>query len=148
MAKLHSIKFNVENPATLRTVEGPTKVLHKGGLQLVEFGLGWGPCGRWVGQLEYQIDLATLRIKQTSFSKDVTDFSLDHKELMARLITARHHASLSGRGPHRCAHVKAAEKALTDATKLHKEDCKVETFIYQLSDVRGRIHAVLKEVPL
>lgn len=148
MSKLINIKFTIENPPHLRHVDDNVTVKHKGGLELVEFKTGWGPCGRWVAKIEHKIDTATLRIKQTSFSKDMTDGAARHVELVKSAMKAQAtwRSSFKKGNPDEADRLLAIAKAAQAAMEAHvafaKEDIKVEHFVYQLEDIRGRIKAV------
>lgn len=133
MAKISDIKFTVENPPHLRHVDQNVTVKHKGGLEMVHFKLGMGPCGRHVTDLETRIDTSTIRIKQASVPPEVAELYDQVEAIRARL-----HGSIRGGRMYRNATV----DLLAVLEKIPKDAVKVETFTYQLEDVRGRIKAV------
>lgn len=134
---LISIKFNVESPEVItaslydphRPELGRTHVTRKAGLELVQFAKGLGPCGRWVHKLSAEIDFATVRITQESYSEDMQGLLAELQELRGD--------SLSSIGKS----VKTQVRVMEIMRQVN-ESRKVETFVYQLGDVRGRIHAV------
>lgn len=134
---LISIKFNVESPEVITAVlydpqrpTDKTSVTRKAGLELVQFAKGLGPCGRWVHKLSAKIDFATVRITQESYSEDMQALH-DELENIAALVDI-HGSRMSVKGRIR---VREIQEEINKSRK-------VETFVYQLSDVRGRIHAV------
>ncbi|QNJ57297.1 hypothetical protein Stalingrad_10 [Pseudomonas phage Stalingrad] len=144
MSKLIDIKFTVENPPHLRHVDQNVAVKHKGGLELIEFKTGWGPCGRWVAKLEHKIDTATLRIKQTSFPVDMTEHAAEYSRLVKevmRLDALVRSPSLCKRTADAIRDYRKADDALKAHTAIAKDCMKVEHFVYQLEDIRGRIKA-------
>lgn len=133
---LISIKFNVESPEVItahlydphRPELGRTHVTRKAGLELIQFSKGLGPCGRWVHKLSAEIDFATVRITQESYSEDMQALHDEHEAAFAAALT-----------------IGMSSKATLRVREIREEikkSRKVETFVYQLGDVRGRIYAV------
>ncbi|ADV35665.1 hypothetical protein phiIBB-PF7Ap05 [Pseudomonas phage phiIBB-PF7A] len=128
---LHSIKFAVEVEARLLNPDHSHAADVKGH-KVLDWKLGLGPCGRWVDQLTAEIDMATLRIRQTSYSSDPT------KELeRVQRGLYKDDGALEPFGPN-----KRDRMAALEARQRLIKDRKIETFIYKLEDVRGRIKAV------
>lgn len=125
---LISIKFNVESPEVITAVYERTTIKRKGMLELVQFAKGLGPCGRWVHKLSAEIDFATVRITQESYSENMQAL---HDELAGITATAQ-----------TCIMSVKAQKRVIEIREEINKSRKVETFVYQLGDVRGRIHAV------
>lgn len=127
---LHSIKFAVEVDARLLNPDHSHAVDIKGH-KVLDWGLGKGPCGRWVGKLYAEIDMATVRVTQESYSSDRSD----------DIALVDSWGGLGHFSPkQRISHM----GAMIDIQRQLHEDRKVETFIYKLEDVRGRIKAVQK----
>ena len=121
---LHSIKFAIEIDARLLSPDHRHSVDIKGH-KVLDWSTGMGPCGRWVNRLSAEIDMETIRITQESYSRDR---SKDLEKVMISTLTS---------SPYRT--------NVAEVVKLSRElsdDCRVETFIYKLEDVRGRIKAV------
>ena len=121
---LHSIKFAIEVDARLIDPDRG-HVAAVTGHKVLDWYTGFGPCGRWVHRLSAEIDMATIRITQESYSRDRS------KDLEKVIISTLSVA------PYRT--------TMAETIKLShdlQEDCKIETFIYKLEDVRGRIKAV------
>lgn len=129
---LISIKFNVESPEVITAVYERSTIKRKGMLELVQFAKGLGPCGRWVHTLSAEIDFATVRITQESYSEDMSALTEEHTMLQHKILEAAHQGS-SG--------IKFRPR-MGEIEKIIQDSRKVETFVYQLGDVRGRIHAV------
>lgn len=124
--RLGHIKFTVETPAHLRCIdrETDTVAVHKGGLELVQFALGKGPCGRWVTSLEHSLDAVSVKVRQVSYSFDAS--------LLLKERRALRGASYS----------KDISRSI-EIGKILWEDCKVEEFIYLIADIRGRVHTTM-----
>ncbi|UKL14721.1 hypothetical protein [Pseudomonas phage Pf17397_F_PD1] len=121
---LHSIKFAIEVDARLIDPDRG-HVASVTGHKVLDWSTGLGPCGRWVHRLNAEIDMATIRITQESYSRDR---SKDLEKVIISTLAA---------SPYRT--------TMAEVVRLNREladDCKVETFIYKLEDVRGRIKAV------
>lgn len=129
--ELHSIKFAIEVDARLIDPDRG-HVAAVTGHKVLDWSTGMGPCGRWVGRLQAEIDMATVRVTQTSYS---TDRSKELTELLELDRMATH-----GR-PSNLGHL----YDLYDLSSELSADCKIETFIYKLEDVRGRIKAVERQ---
>lgn len=125
----------------------------------VEFKLGLGPCGRYVGHLESQIDYHGVTVTQTSYPEDWAHVNktaltmLQNWQLMERLIKGRPgYPSQTGYGygniqamTHTEKEHKANRKALQEMTNRAgelQEQREIKTFFYKLEDVRGRIVAI------
>jgi hypothetical protein len=117
---LHSIKFAIEVDARLIDPDRG-HVASVTGHKVLDWHTGWGPCGRWVYKLTAEIDMATVRITQESYSKD-----------RQQDIYQTHSLGMVG-------HTTASIIKLSNDLR---DDRKIETFVYKLEDVRGRIKAV------
>lgn len=131
----------------LNTLTGETKT-H-------DFALGLGPCGRWVTELTVEIDLATVRVVQTSYEVDhgALKARLDQKREELRAEQVRAIGSIkTGRGwgwdnlqymtPTKeswDAHYKAYQ---AERWALGVFTPEVKHFVYRLEDIRGRITAL------
>lgn len=120
---LHSIKFAIEVDARLLSPDHSHSVDIKGH-KVLDWSTGMGPCGRWVGKLSAEIDMATIRVTQESYTRDRSE-DLEKVRM----------SSLSVGLPLTVGEIIKLSREL-------QEDSKVETFIYKLEDVRGRIKAV------
>lgn len=121
---LHSIKFAVEVDARLLNPDHSLAANIKGH-KVLDWGLGKGPCGRWVAKLSAEIDMATIRVTQESYSRD-RSADLDRVDIATYSLY---------------------RKNLSEIMELQMElraDRKIETFVYKLEDVRGRIKALQK----
>jgi len=130
----------------LNTLTGETKT-H-------DFALGLGPCGRWVTELTVEIDLATVRVVQTSYDIDFEGESRRINRVWEELRGERY-AALGGSGDSGCGwdnlKYMTPTKASWDA--CYKDYCRqykelkehhpeAKHFVYRLEDIRGRITAL------
>lgn len=130
----------------LNTLTGETKT-H-------DFALGLGPCGRWVTTLTVEIDLATVRVVQTSYDIDYEAGSkllvAEHSTLMGGLHAAEGCWGEKGHGWDNMEHMTPTKASWEAAYKEHgsrhrahnKHKPEVKHFMYRLEDIRGRITAL------
>ncbi|BAO20675.1 hypothetical protein X917_gp09 [Pseudomonas phage PPpW-4] len=80
-ARARSIKFKVEGPVQReprRTAIGTRYEVVGGGIKEHAWGLGMGPCGRYVHSLEVSVTPELLTISQTSYP---SEFSADDRKV-------------------------------------------------------------------
>lgn len=124
MNKISEIRFKVLQDSVLIDPERQTHTAVKGHREHV-WALGLGPCGREVSQLEYEISLVALTIRQTSHPKG---FAEDCDRLMKVAMSLPRVSD---------EHYKAI-----DAYHALMETPKVERFVYPLDQIVGRIRAL------
>ena len=118
------------------------------------FARGLSPCGRWVTNLTVEISLATLTIKQTSYSEDV---EAKRAECHSRhYMYIREEAQALGRSgyeacgwdniqymiPSRQVWLKHYHDNAAEMRRLDELPEEVKVFVYKLEDIRGRITAL------
>lgn len=116
VTSVESIAFTYLHPSS----DGAVMVSRK-----LEWGLGVGPCGRFVDDLQVSITLTVLRIRQVSLKDDPTVLYDKYLKTLEKFDKG-----------------KAKAKAVEDARShwaAAKKDRKVESFIYKIEDVLGRI---------
>lgn len=130
----------------LNTLTGETKT-H-------DFALGLGPCGRWVTELTVDIDLATVRVVQTSYDIDYRDWdkrlASDHVALMGELFAATGDSVEKGHGWDNPQYMTPTKERWDSVYRAHTRQRRefnehkpeVKHFIYRLEDIRGRITAL------
>lgn len=119
-----------------------------------DFTLGLGPCGRWVTELVVEIDLATVRVQQTSYDIDWvaenSRLASEYCALVAEQRIALGDGFEKGHGWDNLLYMTPTEASWTQA---YKEHCRqrqeyeghkpeVKHFMYRLEDIRGRITAL------
>lgn len=122
--KIAEVRFKVLQDSTLIDPERQTHISVTGQREHV-WKLGLGPCGREVAELDYEITVSALTIRQASYPKGYTE------DLERRMNAAM---SLPRDAPER----KEAFAAYYDLMKSPK----VERFIYPLETIVGRIRVL------
>lgn len=130
----------------LNTLTGETKT-H-------DFALGLGPCGRWVTELTVEIDLATVRVVQTSYDIDYEAESKllakEYNTLMSELYAADGGMGEKGHGWDNLQYMTPTKASWDLAYREYRRQRRayeehrpeVKHFMYRLEDIRGRITAL------
>lgn len=116
--------------------------------------LGWGPCGRWVTELTVEIDLATVRVVQTSYDIDYeaegNRLADEYRALMGELFAAEGDSAEKGHGWDNMQYMTPTKaswdqsyREFTGQRWAHQErKPERKHFMYRLEDIRGRITAL------
>lgn len=130
----------------LNTLTGETKT-H-------DFALGLGPCGRWVTELIVEIDIATVRVVQTSYDIDYeaegNRLVNEYSTLMSEHFAAEGDSAEKGHGwdnlqymtPTKASWDQAYRAFSSQRYTYETRKPEVKHFMYRLEDIRGRITAL------
>lgn len=122
--------------------------------KLHTYSLGLGPCGRWVSSLVVEISLASLTIKQESFTEDRDGAQrvawAEYMTLQAGLLKARGSHQLDGVGwdnvqymtPTLGAWKERNTRNAAERERIGALRGETKVFVYKLEDIRGRITAL------